>query len=682
VHAFTTTPVFRTDALVQVEEQQATLGGIEELSSMLGGDTPTAAEIEIIRSRMVLAQAIEQEDLHIGVEPKRFPLIGSVFARRHRGEEVADPRFGLDSYAWGGERVQIDRLEVDRSLQGQTFTLVAGKDGGYTVLGADQATLLTGKVGAPATGAGVAMFVSELRARPQTEFAVVRRPTLAALSGLLGRLSVAERGRQTGILELALEGTDPDKIAATLNAISNIYLRQNVERRSEEAGKTLQFLNDQLPELKSELDAAGQALNHFRVKKGSIDLSLETQGMLEQLTEIERQISEMELTRVERAQLFTAEHPSMLALNQQREELVRTRTNLDGQIRELPAAEQDALRLMRDVRVADELYSLLLNRAQELRVVRAGTIGNVRIIDTAYAPSGPVKPRKSRVLFLGLVLGGMLGVAVVFVRQALDSAIRDPKALEQHFGMPVYAIVPRSEAEIRENEKDATSMQLIALDDPHDPAVESLRSLRTSIEFLFHESPNRILTIGGPAPEVGKSFVSANVGALMAQAGRRVLLVDADLRRGHLHRKFTVGREPGLSELIAGQISADEAVQAAGTENLFLLPSGRLPPNPAELLVSRRFEQVLAELAQQYDAIVLDAPPVLAASEAATLAKLAGINLLVVRCGQQNRREVELAVDRLVQAGARPNGFIFNDLAVGSRRYAYAGYRYYRYEKA
>lgn len=681
LYAFTATPVYRTNALVQVEEKEAGIGGIEELSSMLSGETPTEAEIEIVKSRSVLLQAIEDEDLNIMVEPVRFPLFGGVMARGYEGDAPAEAWLGFDSYAWGGEELQVDRIETSRELEGEELELVAGENGGFTLFGPDGDALVSGTVGEAAEGDAVSVFIPKLIARPGTRFTLVYHDPLVTLGDLRERLSVAERGKQTGILELSLEGEDREAIAATLNAITNIYLRQNVERKSAEAAQTLDFLNVQLPQLKAELNAAEQALNRFRVEKGSIDLTLETQGLLEQLAEVEKRASELELQRAELMQRFTPEHPAMLALNQQKAEVEQTRALLEQQIRELPQAEQDALRLMRDVRVANELYMLLLNRAQELKVVEAGTVGNVRIIDTAFVPREPVKPKKPLVLALGLVLGGMLGVFAVFLRQALSSGIRDPKALEQAFNLPVYAIVPRSAAEIRTTGK-GDAQHLIVLEDPLDPAVESLRSLRTSVQFLMQEASSNVLAIGGPAPAVGKSFVSANLAVLLAQVGHRVVVIDADLRRGHLHRKFGMPREPGLSDVIVGDADAASVIKPAAQENLFVMASGALPPNPAELIVSRRMEALVRELAGNYDIVIMDAPPILAASEAVTLAGLAGINLMVVRSGQQNRREVELARDRLRQTKVQLNGFIFNDLTVGSRRYAYAGYRYYRYEKA
>src|SRR5690606_17052428 len=218
----------------------------------------------------------------------------------------------------------------------------------------------------------------------------------------------------------------------------------------------------------------------------------------------------------------------------------------------------------------------LLNRAQELKVVQAGTVGNVRIIDSAYLPRLPVKPRKALILALGLVLGAMLGVFTVFLRQVLSTGIHDPELLEHLFQLPVYAILPRSETERRLTRSD-NGVRLLAVHDPQEGAVESLRSLRTSLEFLIRESGKNIVTIGGPAPGVGKSFVCSNLGVLVAQAGKRVLVVDADMRRGHLHRKFGTSRSPGLSEVIGDGLDGAKAVRPTGIENLHFLPGGSIP---------------------------------------------------------------------------------------------------------
>ncbi|MBT8143071.1 MAG: hypothetical protein KJO55_00115, partial [Gammaproteobacteria bacterium] len=342
-YAIVTTPVYRSNALIQVEEKSSGFNGIVELTTVLTGETPTEAEIEIVRSRTVLGEAIAQQKLDLIARPLHFPLVGHVIAKRRDGPQPAAAVPGLGHYAWGGERIRVDRLDVPRALEGERLILEAGKDNRYSLSYRDE-PVLEGEVGTAASGRGVSLFVSELVARPGTRFELIRRNWLDALTQLNNSLSVAERGKQTGILELTLEGESPELIADTLNSIATIYLRQNVERTSEDAAKTLAFLDSQLPELKNQLDTAEAALNQYRIQQGTIDLSLETQGLLEQLGEVDARISELQLQQAELSQRFTAEHPVRVALTDQLAELESTRAGIEQQIRRLPAAEQDSVR--------------------------------------------------------------------------------------------------------------------------------------------------------------------------------------------------------------------------------------------------------------------------------------------------------------------------------------------------
>lgn len=684
-YALLAVPLYRTNALIQVEDMDGSFGSaLGELSTVISGETPSEGEVEIIRSRSVLGHAISRENLEIVAEPRYFPVLGRAVDRYFPTTGLRDAPPGLERYAWGGERLRVDRLEVPRALEGETLTLRAGADGSYELLAFGRRKA-AGKVGEPVSHEGVSIFVSDLHARPGTEFRLRRLHHLEALNELNGSLVVTERGNKTGILELQLDGRSPTSIANTLNAIADTYIRQNVERRSEDAAQTLEFLEQQLPQLKSQLDAAEGELNRYRVTRGTVDLSLETQELLESVGEIEAQIAQLGLEEAELAQRYTAEHPAMRAVAMQRAEMDATRRVLDERIRELPAAERESLRLMRDVRVANELYMHLLNRAQELKVVRAGTVGNVRVIDPAYVPRKPHKPRRRLLAVLGLVVGLAGGVAFVLVREAMNPALRDPTALEQRYDLPVYAIVPHSENEASLNAQvaDRGGRGALLLDEHQsDPTVESLRSLRTSLEFLLLECDGRAICIGGPAPAAGKSFVAANLAALFATAGRSVLLVDADMRRGHLHRLFDKPRHPGLADLVVGSADEQTAIVAGLRERLDFLATGTLPPNPAELVTSARFSQLLEAWQRAYDIVILDAPPVLAASESLTLARLSAIALLVVRSDQQTPREIDLALAKLRQAGAAPRGFVFNDLPVERRRHSSYGYAYYRYDPA
>jgi len=681
-YALTATPIYRTNALLHVEETSSGMVGIDELTSQLTGNTPATAEIEIIRSRAVLEHAISQASLQFEVRPAYLAIIGEPLARRHDpANGVAGAFLGLKGFAWGGESVQIDRLDVPRSLQGETLTLVARGDNEFTLSFADE-PILEGQVGLPAQGRNVSIFVSELVARPGTRFHVIHYNRLDALNNLAYELSVIEKGKSTGILVLTLDGPSPRRIADTLNTIVSAYLRQNVARTAEAAAKTLAFLEKQLPKIKKQLDAAETALIEFRTRQGTINLTLGAQGLLSQIAEVEKQLSGLELKRVEMAQRYTAAHPVLIALTLQQEELLAIRSELQSRIRELPDSERDALGFMRDAEVSNGLYVLLLNRAQELKVIRAGTVGNVRIIDHAFVPAGPIKPKRLLLIVFGSVLGVLMGLLFAYLHEAINPAIRDPAELEETGGLPVYAIIPHSDNEERLDSgsgNTTTPGQLLVTAKPDDIAVEALRSLRTSLEFLLFDIHPQIVTIGGPAPGAGKSFVTANLATLFLQAGKKTLLIDADLRKGHLHKIFSESRTPGLTEVIMSRCTIDDAVRRVMTAGLDFIPTGEMPPNPAELLTSSQFERMLTELGERYDIVLMDAPPALGAPEAVSLAQRSAINLLVVRCGQQTPREVELTLNKLEQGGAGPRGFILNDLQLGSRRHAYAGYHYYHY---
>jgi tyrosine-protein kinase Etk/Wzc len=665
LYALLATPIYRTDALVQVEEQSKN-GALDELSTLFSGSSPTEAEVEIIRSRSLVGGVVEELRLDLSAGPHYFPVIGRALARWRDGPAPASPFLGLSRYAWGGEKLSVQRLDVPPELEGGELTLVAGDGGRFTLLGPEGERLVEGQVGRAADGQGVSLFVEQLQARPETQFRIAKSSRNAATDRLRRDLAVAEIGKKTGIIRLELEGRSPSQIAATLNAVTRAYLRQNVERKSAEAEKTLAFLETQLPIVKANLDSAESALNAYRSRNGSVDVTLETQGRLDQAVQVERALSELDVQRAELKQRFTESHPVLMAIRHKQAQLQSERASIEAKIKLLPNAELESARLMRDVKVSNELYVLLLNKAQELRVMKSGTIGSVRIVDSAVVPGEPVSPRKGASAVLGLLLGLGVGVGLAFARKALDRGVEDPEVIEQRFGVSVYAAVPHS-AKVNELDRDArrrkvAGVPLLATADPSDVAIESLRSLRTSLEFALVEATGNVVMIGGPSPGVGKSFVSVNLAAVLADTGKRVLLVDADMRKGRLHRQFGAERGPGLSELISGSVGVDDAVRTTTARDVWLLPTGRLPPNPSELLASERFRRVLAELSRRWDIVLVDTAPILAVTDAALIGRFASLTLVVLRAGQHPLREIALAAKQLSQNGVRPHGFVLNDV--------------------
>ena len=676
---FVSKPIYRADGLLQVEEKSSGVGSLKALQPLLGDDTTVSAEIEILSSRMVLGRVVAKLKLDIVAVPRTLPLLGSVLARRYEGDEPNSPWLGLSSFAWGGERIQVDSLDVPRPQLDQKHTLITGEGGAFEVFDQDDQLVLKGKAGTRASEQGYAIFVAELRARPGTQFWLRKLSAETAIDDLRRNYSVKERGKKSGVLELSLLGQDPAEIGLVLDDIQNTYVRQNVERRSAEAEKTLKFLETQLPALKTQLDSAEAAYNNYRQSRGSLDLSLETQAILKSLVDVENAAVQLKQERDELRQLFKPEHPRIEAVENKLQRLNERRKQFDAEVARLPDTQQTVLRLARDVEVSNRLYTELLNTAQQLRVTKAGTIGDVRVIDPAAVGRKPVGAGPMAILAIALLLGLLVSMVVIWVLRSLRVVVEDPEIIEAQLGLPVYATVPHSKTEVELHRKARGGAgELLAVVYPEDDAVESLRGLRTTLHFALFDAQRNSLLITGSSPGLGKSFISKNLGAVLAQVDKRVVIVDADLRRGHLHKELGIERAPGLSEYVAGQASLEEILKTTAVPMLWAVTTGQIPPNPSELLMHPRFEVLLAELAANFDTVIVDAPPVLAVSDAAIIGRHVGATLMIARAGKHPIRELEQAVKRLNQAGVQVKGFVFNDLNVSRQNYRY-GYKGYVY---
>ncbi len=677
---FVSKPIYRADGLLQIEEKKGSGGVFKALEPLLGEDTTVSAEVEILSSRMVLGRVVGKLKLDIIASPRTLPLIGGAVARRYEGDEPNSAWLGLSRFAWGGEVIQVDSLDVpDSALDGELW-LTAGEDGAFTIVDQDDRLVLEGKAGARATGQGYSAFIAQLKARPGTQFLLMKLSAETAIDNLRRNYSVKERGKKSGVLELSMVGQKPAQIALILDDIMNTYVRQNVERRSAEAEKTLKFLDTQLPALKTQVDSAEAAYNSYRQSRGSLDLSLETQGILKSLVEVENAAVLLKQERDELRQNFTPEHPRIQAVDNKLARLNERRKQFEADVSRLPDTQQTVLRLARDVEVSNRLYTELLNTAQQLRVSKAGTVGDVRVIDTAAVGREPVGAKPIAILGIALLLGVLASLVIIWVLRSLRVVVEDPEVIESQLGLPVYATVPHSKLEVDLHRRAQAGVggELLAVAHPQEDAVESLRGLRTTLHFALLDAQGNSLLITGPSPGLGKSFISKNLGAVLAQVDKRVVIVDADLRRGHLHKEFGIERAVGISEYVAGQAALDDVLKSTAVSGLTVVTTGQIPPNPSELLMHPRFEVLLGELAARFDTVIVDAPPVLAVSDAAIIGRHVGATLMIARAGKHPIRELEQAVKRLNQAGVQVKGFVFNDLNVSrqSYRYGYKGYVY------
>ena len=689
-YAILATPIYQANAMVQVEQKVPDLPGLSAISQTLGASSSEATtEIAIITSRSVISKAVDNLNLNVVVTPHRFPLVGNFIARHYSPDkpgEVASPWLGLSRDDWGGSKLDVFQLDVPSSLLGKTLTLIAGEHGTYTLLDDDGNLLLQGKTGQVAQGRGVTMQVKALLANPGMRFNVVRNRELTTISRLQQKISASEQGKDSGIIGLTYDNADPLMATSVLDQVEQAYVRQNVDRNSAQAANSLQFVKEQLPLVREKLEKAQAALNAFQTKSHSVDITLQTKSVLDQIVAVETSIQQLQMQKADMERRFTKDHPAYKALMQQIGQLQSQKANMEKQVDNLPDTQRDLLRLTEDVQVSNTTYTGLLNQAQQLEIARAGTVGNVRVVDTAAVDvTHPVKPKKAIIVLGGTFLGGFLSVVFIFLRQMLNRGVEDPADIEQ-IGLPVYASIPVSEKErdisLRGTHQHGDGRQhLLAVTDPADLATEALRSLRTSLHFARLEAKNNLLMISGSSPEAGKTFVSANLAAVIAQAGQKVLLIDADMRKGGQHKVLGGRAENGLSELIAGQIDLATAIRTvAGLDSLHFIARGKVPPNPSELLMHSGFTALLKQLMPLYDLVIIDTPPILAVTDAAVIGHHAGTSLLVVRFGLNQSREIALAKQRFEQNGVEIKGAIFN--AVEKRSAGYYSYGYYEYKAA
>lgn len=690
-YAVLATPVYLANALVQVEPKKNDMLGFSDLNSMLGGQSPSVTEIGIIKSRAVIGKTVDDLRLDIDVTPNTFPLIGGFLSRRYRGDSetsVAPPRFGLNSYAWGGERLEFTRLQLPKDLLGKKLTLIAGEQQRFQLFDENDNLLAEGVAGEAFANDGVEGQIADFSANPGTRFQVVRNPRIVTIQGYQDALDISEQGKESGIIRLALASSDAAEAVKILNKIASLYVEQNVRRTSAEAAQSLAFLQSQLPQVKRDLAKASDALNAYQTHGKTVNISLETQSVLGQSVALETRISELKMQQAELDRKFTKQHPAYRALMTQIGELTQQQKSLEGKVQDLPATQQELLNLTRDVEVASQIYTQLLNKSQELDIVRAGAVGNVRLIDTADVDlTNPIKPKKPLIVLIATLLGAFVGVALVLLRKSLSRGLEGPEGIEQ-LGLPVYASIPYSALQEEEDNKKGRARDgvdkpayLLALRNPTDLSIESIRSLRTCLHFAGLDSTNNRIMISGPSPQVGKTFVSSNLAAVMALSGQRVVLIDADMRKGHLHKTLNTPISNGLSDLLVKRCTLEQAINKVEVDNLHFISRGQVPPNPSELLMHANFRELLAELSERYDLVIIDTPPLLAVTDAAIVGREAGISLIVTRFGVNPAKEIELTIRRFAQNGIELKGAVFNGVEKRAASY-YGGTGYYNYEYA
>lgn len=670
---------YSVDALVQVEDSKgASTALLGDLSNMMDQKSPAQAEIEILKSRLVLGSVTNNLNLDLFISSTESSIWNRLLKKHtyniHYSSSSVLFRDNKKSF-------EVREFEIPTSFKNKNL-LLSFNNNKYKLTNP-----ITGEIifSAPLNQTNqqqskygfwkVAIYSKDLL---DSTYNIKKLTLPAAVQYVLNNFSVNEKGKSTGILGLNYQGQDPQHITQVLNAILSSYGKQNIERRTAESVQTLKFLEEQLPELRQQLDNVEREFNQFRQQYNTVDLTKESELYLTQSIALETQKAGLELKVAEASARYTEEHPVMEQMNAQLGAINSKIATLGNTLKQLPDLQRRYLQLYREVEVKQQLYTGLLNTYQQLRIAKAGEIGNVRIVDTAVEPIQPVKPKKLQIIILSIFLGGFLGTLLALLRNMMRSGIKDSAQIERELDLPVYATVPRSPLqESRVNLlKKKKSIPILAVKDSSDIAIESLRSMRTAIHFALNNAKNNIIALSGPAPEIGKSFITTNLATILAQGGSRVLVIDGDLRRGYLNKYFNKEVQPGLSELLNHQNSYEDVVQNSQVDNLFFVTRGKSPVNPSELLSTDKFKVFLDQASASFDYVLIDTPPILAVTDGIIIAQYAGVNLLIARHGKTQIKELEITVTRFEQANVKVNGVILNDVQKGpGNGYGY-GYNY------
>lgn len=717
VAMFARRPLYQGKATVLVEESRGSQFEVfGDLSGLGRGAIPVETEMELIKSRTIAEQVVA--GVGLDVQPDRYEI---------------------------GKRLAVSKYESSRFAPETLpeFRGVAGKDGAYTLFGPGGEKLGQGTSGQVFRSDGLTLYLVLTGYAPGESFGFTKLPFQDAVTALQDRMEVKEVGKKTNLIRISVDLPEPHLARDTANQITDQYVAMNVARKSQEASQMLEFIEGQLESIRGNLEKGERELDELKSEKGIFILSESAQKLIGQISQLELSRASLQLQQKQVAALYesiqkssddapyllgnvsmpdpllvqmigdlsrklvelrgarlelTDNNPRVRFLQAEVDELkkkvsatvLNAKRSLDNQmatmnriiggyeaqLRALPQAERLLAALTRKSAVNAELYTFLLKKHEEARISRAGIVGNVRVIDPALAVLEPVAPKKKRGFALILLAGAFLGVLTAFLMEYFDDSLKSLEDVEQRLGQSVYGVIPFVE-------HATETMVTLATIDPRSPIQEAYRSLRTNIQF--GEADQRIKTIlcTSALPGVGKTTTIVNLAMALAQDGASVLMVDCDLRRPRVHRFFSLGMEPGLTNALMNAKTWEESVHAVPAYGkLWVLPSGTIPPNPAETLGSARFKEFLRKAKETYDYVLLDIPPVVAFTDAAVVAAQMDAVFVVVELGKSSTPLTQRALALLQNVQAKIRGVIVNKVnaahADGSYYYGYA-YSYSHY---
>ena len=714
LYTFMMKPIYEANATLHVkDDKKGGKSGVLGDLALLNSANPVDSEIEILKSRTNAAEVVKRLHLNWNISKKHKDLEFKIveFESSLKKPEYTIELTGADTY-------------IVRPLDGPSLP---GRNG--QLLKTDTLTIL----------------IKDIKGNAGDSFKLKLLPINRAAEGLRKRFKVSEVGKKTNIIKVSYNDTNPTKARDIVNTLVQAYLDQTISFKTEEASRTVSFVEEQLQGTRKDLDESEKNLQAYKTNSGVVKLDAEAQELIKKLSDIEKERASVSLQRkqvefaltslqdarrkgvvyspavfkedalignmanrlteleVQRRALIsenTESHPQVKAIMGQIDQIQKKiqstyetyKLNLtkqestiqlqldqyEGKLRKLPEAERDLARLLRFSKVNADIYMFLLQKHEEARIVKASTISNINVVDPAITPDLPVKPQKKKNLMLGLLVGLMFGVGAAFFMDYLDDTIKDEEEAKKALGWPHLAMIPGIESSAVVGEPTTRSSRLVVQSKPKSPVAEAFRGLRTAIHFSSLRRNTKVVMITSSFPGEGKSTIAANLALTFAQAGNRVILVDCDLRRPSMNTIFDKPRNPGITEVLAGDVSLEEALHSTDVENISLLTAGTIPPNPAELLCSDSMRDLLAGLRESYDMVILDAPPVIPVTDAPLLTAFTDMVVVVIESGRIPLKAAQRMKELLQSVQAPVAGFVINDrTSLFSDTYGYYGKGYY-----
>lgn len=690
IWAIFATPIYTSDVLIQVDDKKANplAGAMDSLGSAFDTSSKIAGEIEIFQSRSVIGRAVETLFLHTDVTVNnRIPLIGGLLYRvlPRDPNGLVIPPIDWMKVGWGGEDIVFDAFYVPSKYIGMPLYLIVGEGGAWNLFNEDDDLVATGRVGIETLSEDGQWQINirTLRANPGTEFKLVRYTLPSRIAQIKKRLEVKESRKQSGLLVANFDDKSPSFSQRMLNAIAQSYVDQNTERRAEEAEKSLSFLSKKLPELKNQMEASDTSLTQYRNQNAKLDVPKEINTLIDQSVAIGQARRELEIKKSENSQRYQSAHPMMKSIDSQLSKLKAEADALEKQVRALPESQQKYVNIEREAQINSNLYQSLLETSQQLQVTKAGTVGNVSVIDYAAYPENPSKPNKLILVALGGFLGVILGGIASNIFGFMMGNVRDPKKLEEMIGLKMLAILPLAQEQpVYDTNEDSPEYKpfMLAKERSNATSVEAIRSLRIALQFsLINTHRKKVVLITSAIPAQGKSFISANLAYLFAASGKRTLLIDADIRKSSL--KYYLGNDKalGLSEVLQKKAKLEEVLIKDIYPCLDMVSAGRRAKNPGELFVEGHLNEIVEWGAANYEFVIIDSPPVLPVNDSVVLSKITDVTVFVARQDKVSLHEINESLELFKKSGTIPDGVVFNSFVPTQLRYGFTRYGYYAY---